>query len=196
MGSEKISGIYGITHISSGRSYIGSSRDIVGRWADHQKRLNAGTHHSRKLQGAWKKYGAPAFHFVIIEQCSAIDRTVREQFWIDQAQASTRGFGFNVSSSAYGSSHPDISAKIAAALRGKKLSEERKAKISAAHKGMIRGPHSEEHKQNLRKAHLGKKHSEESRKKIYTSHWARSPERKAEVIAKQIQTKRAKKETR
>jgi group I intron endonuclease len=193
---EKVSGVYGITHISSGRSYIGSSRDIVGRWADHQKRLNAGTHHSRKLQGAWKKYGAQSFHFVIIEQCAAMDRTAREQFWIDQAQASVSGFGFNMSSSSYGSSHPDISAKIAASLKGQRLSEERKAKISAAHKGMVRGPHSETHKLNLRKAHLGKKHSAESKHKIYATHWARSPERKAEVVAKQMETKRAKKETR
>jgi group I intron endonuclease len=188
---EQISGIYAITHVPSGRAYIGSSKDVIARWAGHQKRLNARTHHSSKLQGAWTKYGADAFHFIIIEQCIALDRTVREQFWIDQTQASKKGYGFNMSSSSYGSSHPDISAKIAASLTGQKLSEERKAKISAAHKGMVRGPHSEEHKLNLRAAHLGKKHSEESRQKIYSTHWARDPVRRAEVIAKQIATKAA-----
>ena len=186
---DQISGVYAITHVPSGRSYIGSSRDVVKRWAGHQKSLKSRTHHSCKLQRAWNKYGADAFRFVIIEQCAAIERTDREQFWIDQAQASKRGYGFNMSNSSYGSSHPDISAKIAVSLKGQRLSEERKAKISAAHKGMVRGPHSEEHKLNLRKAHLGKKHSDESRRKIYSTHWARDPERMAVVIAKQKATK-------
>jgi group I intron endonuclease len=186
---EKISGIYAIVHPSSGRSYIGSSRDIVGRWADHQKRLKANTHHSCKLQGAWNKYGAGAFHFVVIEHCIAVERTAREQFWLDQTQSYKQGYGLNMSSSSYGSSHPDISAKIAASLKGQKLTEERKAKIALAHKGRVRGPHSDEHKRNLRKAHLGKKHTEESRNKIYLTHWARDPVRRAEVIAKQVATK-------
>ena len=195
MGSEKVSGVYAITHPPSGRAYIGSSKDIIGRWADHQKRLKSNTHHSIKLQSAWNKYGAEAFHFGVVETCSATERVVREQFWIDQAQASKKGFGFNMSASSYGSSHPEISAKIAAALKGQRLTEGRKAKISAAHKGMVRGPHSAEHKANLRKAHLGKKHSQESKQKIYSTHWARSPERRAAVIAKQVAAKRMKKET-
>lgn len=189
---EKVSGIYAITHIPSGRFYIGSSRDVIGRWADHQKRLNANNHHSIKLQSAWNKYGCQAFHFGILEECVATDRVAREQFWMDHTQCYINGFGFNMSASSFGSSHPDISAKIAAALKGQKLSDERKAKISASHKGKIRGPHSEEHRQNLRKAHLGKTHSEESKKKIYLTHWARDPIRKATVISKQVATKLSK----
>jgi group I intron endonuclease len=188
---EQISGIYAITHPTSGRSYIGSSRDVIGRWAHHQKRLNANNHHSIKLQNAWNKYGSHSFRFILLEECGPLERLVREQFWIDQAQAAKRGYGFNMSSLAYGSSHPDISAKISASLKGQRLTDERKAKISSAHKGMVRGPHSEEHKQNLRKAHLGKTHSVASRMKIVGTHWARDPVRRAGVIAKQKATKAA-----
>ena len=187
----KVSGVYAIVHVSSGRSYVGSSRDVIGRWADHQKRLNANNHHSIKLQNAWNKYGRSSFSFIQLEECPPYDRLIREQFWIDQVQASRKGFGFNMSSVAKGSSHPDISAKIAIALTGQKLSEERKEKIAAAHIGRVRGPHSDAHRLNLRNAHLGKKHSDESRMKIYSTHWARDPARKAEVIAKQIATKAA-----
>ncbi len=188
---EKVSGIYAITHVPSGRFYIGSSRDVIGRWADHQKRLRANNHHSIKLQAAWNKYGCQQFHFGILEECSAMDRVGREQFWMDQAQCYKQGFGFNMSASSFGSSHPDISAKISIALKGQIFTEERKAKISAANLGRVKGPHSDEHKQNLRKSHLGKKHTEESKEKIYSTHWARDPIRKAEVIAKQIATKSA-----
>lgn len=208
---EQVSGVYAITHPHSGRSYIGSSKDVLYRWAYHQKQLNAGTHHSIKLQRAWSKYGSSAFHFNIIEHCSALQRTVREQFWIDQAQASVNGYGFNMSLSAYGPTHPDISAKIAASNTGKKrgpLSEEHKAKISAAKIGMKR---SEEFKAKMADVRKGLKHSAESRAKMSASHtgikrtvehlakirafWnSRTVEQRAEFGQRAIKGKLAKKE--
>lgn len=62
-------------------------------------------------------------------------------------------------------------AKLSAARKGKKLgpkSEEHKAKLSAANKGKKRGPLSEKQKAALRKANIGRKRpcSEETKAKI------------------------------
>lgn len=94
---EQASGVYAITHVESGRAYIGSSKDVIRRWAGHQQSLNLRSHHSSYLQRSWDKYGSASFHFHILEHCQPEDRIAREQFWIDQVQASNKEFGFNVS---------------------------------------------------------------------------------------------------
>lgn len=55
---------------------------------------------------------------------------------------------------------------ISEAHKGKKISPAHRAKLSAAGKGRVRGPHSAEHRAKIGAAHLGKKHSVESRAKM------------------------------
>ena len=62
-----LSGIYCITHISSGRKYIGQSPRLVARIQDHISYLNRGKHKNPKLQSYWNKYGSQDFNFQIIE---------------------------------------------------------------------------------------------------------------------------------
>ena len=50
---EIISGIYCIENIINGKKYIGSSKDIYGRWVQHENELNKGRHHSSYLQHEW-----------------------------------------------------------------------------------------------------------------------------------------------
>jgi DNA-binding XRE family transcriptional regulator len=62
-----ISGVYLIRNTTTGRAYIGSSRDIQARWSNHQFRLAQGNHYNRGLQDAWNADGSQSFSLEIIE---------------------------------------------------------------------------------------------------------------------------------
>src|SRR4051812_4788236 len=80
-------GIYSITHVSSGRSYIGSARNIERRWRAHKTRLKHNKHHSQYLQNAWNKYGQDAFSWMVIEQCDELVLMQREQHYLNHRPA-------------------------------------------------------------------------------------------------------------
>lgn len=94
-------GVYLITNINSGRSYVGSSSwSIRGRWLKHRWRLKKNTHHSIKIQRAFNKYGMDVFVFKVLEYCEPVCCVEREQVWMDilkpfyntaQLAESTRG---------------------------------------------------------------------------------------------------------
>lgn len=69
--------IYAITHRASRERYIGSSTQLGQRWATHRWQLNAGIHHCRHLQNAWRKYGAQEFSFSVIREVDTSDRKER-----------------------------------------------------------------------------------------------------------------------
>lgn len=77
------SGIYQITNTITGKRYIGSAVDIVGRWCNHRSELRRGTHHSKHLQSSWKKHGEDAFLFEILEECGIMMLINREQHYLD-----------------------------------------------------------------------------------------------------------------
>ena len=76
-------GIYLIECSGNGRSYVGSSLHIYGRWTGHRRDLRRGVSTCRYLQNAWNKYGEDAFHFSVLEDCRRDDLEVREQHWIN-----------------------------------------------------------------------------------------------------------------
>lgn len=63
-------GIYGIVHISTGRTYVGQASEVERRWSVHKFWLRKGQHHCTYLQRAWNKYGETAFAFVFLELTS------------------------------------------------------------------------------------------------------------------------------
>ena len=118
----RILGIYLIINSENGKIYIGSSIDIEGRFYEHCYHLNLGNHKNPKLQAAWNFYGADAFHFCIVEECSLENLLSVEQAWLDGS------FGencYNVS-------------PTAGNTFGKACSKETKLKISEANKGRKR----------------------------------------------------------
>lgn len=90
------SGIYAITHIASGKQYIGSAVNIRRRWNQHRRDLNKGSHHSSHLQRAWDKYGAEAFAFTVLEEVGDVTRLIeREQFHMDARFAARGSIEYN-----------------------------------------------------------------------------------------------------
>jgi len=107
--------------LANGRCYIGSSQRIELRWGEHKSELRSGVHHSRHLQRCWAKYGEDRFKFEVLELVDG-DPLAAEQRWLDQERPELNGT-FNA----------------VAPWRGKRLSAEHRAKISASHKGRV-GP--------------------------------------------------------
>jgi len=136
MTTLKDSGIYCIKHIESGRCYVGSAELFDRRFKVHLTKLEAGTHHSRKLQEAWNECGAEAFEIVVLERCSKDELIAREQQWIDMLEAADTGY--------------NVAEWAASPMKGKKHSDETRQKMRDSHKE--RKPISEETRQKLRDA--------------------------------------------
>jgi hypothetical protein len=75
----KLIGIYKITNIITLDFYIGQSRNLKQRWAEHKTQLRHNKHPNAHLQNAWNKYEEDSFKFTIYEIHKTIDKlTSRE----------------------------------------------------------------------------------------------------------------------
>lgn len=93
---EKVMGIYKITHIETGRMYIGQAVDIAARWKEHCKcalGIGSTSYQSNKFYKAMHDKGIENFTFEILETCARDKLNEREFYWIDVNNATT--FGFN-----------------------------------------------------------------------------------------------------
>ena len=86
MNKKKISGVYKITNIITGDFYIGSSKDIKLRWANHKCLSKWKLCSGMKLYQAFIKYGLNNFTFEILEETADLHN--REQYWIEQLNPS------------------------------------------------------------------------------------------------------------
>lgn len=77
-------GIYEIVHVTSGRTYIGSSENVDRRLKAHRAMLCRGSHDNIHLQRAWTKYGANAFALRLRERCRLSRLRTREAAVIRQ----------------------------------------------------------------------------------------------------------------
>lgn len=92
-----ISGIYQIRNLVNGKVYVGSSKNILNRWAQHKRDLKRGTHYNDALQRAWNKHGEDGFIFEILEKTSIDELLDREQFWYDKLESHDNNKGYNLS---------------------------------------------------------------------------------------------------
>jgi group I intron endonuclease len=165
------SGIYQIRNTATGKVYVGSAVHIGRRWSLHKRRLNAGKHHSQRLQNAWVKYGPEAFEFTVLEVVADTPQLLaREQHWLDATKAATEGM--NIS-------------PTAGSLLGHRLSDESKQRMSDAAKGKKKTP---EHAANIRNGLLGRTMTPEQRQKMRDARLGRkfkphSAETKAKMSA-------------
>lgn len=95
-GDKIMTGIYKITNKQTGESYVGKSKDIMQRWASHERALLNHTHHSTKLQNDFDTYGGiSAFDFSVIEICSPSELNELEQFYINKFDTINNGYNGN-----------------------------------------------------------------------------------------------------
>ena len=94
VGASGTCGIYKITHIESGISYIGQAKDIKTRWSDHVKcSLGIDTPVTSQLYAFTREKGIDNFTFEILEKCSPAELNEKEKFYIDLYQ--TYDYGLN-----------------------------------------------------------------------------------------------------
>lgn len=82
--SSSISGIYKITYIPTGESYVGQSSDIKTRWANHLKTaLGMDKAASSTLHTHMAQHGVENYTFELLEECPNSKLREREKFYID-----------------------------------------------------------------------------------------------------------------
>lgn len=147
-----------ITHVPSGRRYIGSSVNIGNRWTEHLSDLKFGKHHSRHLQRTWDKYGESDFVFSVLLLCETHELIRYEQWFIDNMNPEFNGS--KIAGSTLGFKHSEETrAKMGKHMIGKKHSQETKDKISAAKTGR-KVTFSESHRASMSVARTGNHLSE------------------------------------
>lgn len=147
-GMGQASGIYQIKHIPTGKIYVGSAVQIIRRWRQHVKSLEANSHHNIELQRAWNKHGSICFSFEVLEYVNEIsDLLFREQHYIDSLSpyynhckiAGSRLGAVVSDASRIKMRDAHIGVKLDpnhhASLVGRKQSDETRAKKSAVSKG-------------------------------------------------------------
>jgi group I intron endonuclease len=130
-------GIYAIKHVESGKVYVGQSQNIAKRIRDHRYAHGRCWH----ISNAVRLYGWNAFEVEILERADdLILLNEREQYWIDLFDSANPEKGYNI-------------CRVAGSFRHMKHSEETKRKISLIHKGKHL---SAEHKAKLSASHINK----------------------------------------
>lgn len=159
-------GIYRILNKTNNKSYIGSSKNIEGRWKKHKKLLRLGIHWNKHLQNAWNKDKEENFDFLVIEETSNL--LEREQYYINieghynkenPTSNGTRGMHLSKEhkrklSEALKKVKIIWGNKISESLKGRKLSNESKQKIANTLKGRKL---SKEHRRKITQGMLNSK---------------------------------------
>lgn len=89
----KYCGIYRITDLTTGKSYIGQSVDIKERFRQHIKSALTYGKATNKLYSTMQKSGVHNFTFEILEEVSRENLNERETYWIEFYK--TKDFGLN-----------------------------------------------------------------------------------------------------
>ena len=79
----KISGVYKITNTATGDFYIGSSKNVKSRWANHKSKSTWKKHPNNPLYLNMQKYGLDKFDFQILEEVEPDSLKEREQWFIE-----------------------------------------------------------------------------------------------------------------
>lgn len=171
---SNLSGIYSIRNVRTGKQYIGSAQDVLKRLKAHVYKLRANKHPNLKLQNTWSKHGETFFECRILEEVEVESLLEREQYWLDYYNVVDDGYNINpIAGSSRGVKRgprsEEVKAKISAAQKGRKFTEEHKAALRTNHVGMTGKKQSEEFCEKMSELHLNKIMSEESKVKMRNS---------------------------
>jgi len=135
-------GVYAIVRLDTEHRYVGSSVNIAQRWKEHLSDLRRGLQPSKSFQRDWFELGEQAFAFVILE---VVDGGYAARLDAERRHIKATELLYNASGKA-GSGPRDghrptaeARAKMSAGVRAYRaahpLTEEQRARISAAKKG-------------------------------------------------------------
>lgn len=182
-------GIYMIENVINKKVYIGQSSNVPKREFAHWNTLSRGKHKNRHLQNSYYKYGPDAFVFSVILFCESQELTHYEQTLINirkpeynicrECVNSVLGIKRSqetkdkISATLMGHIQPP-EARAKMGRKGRKMSPEVLAKISAANKGRKHTPESIAKMSAYQKAHpsrsmSGRTHSAETKAKMSVS---------------------------
>lgn len=197
-----ISGVYAMRNLVNGKRYVGSSVNLNQRRLCHLNHAKHQRHKNKIIQHEFNMFGAEAFDFQILEECSPETIITREQWWLNFIKPE-----YNVQPNAgtcRGRVHSEeAKSRMSEAAKttykegrkvwnlGKETPLETRLKISLIHKGKmpsaacfaasreaskkrIGSTLSEETKLKISAAHMGIKPSDESRRKMSISAKARA----------------------
>ena len=94
-GVKKQSGIYQIRNIVNNKVYVGQSKNMSNRRAQHRRELIDGKHYNLYLQRAFEKYGESSFVFEVLEYCEEETLNERERYWISEKESEYKDKGYN-----------------------------------------------------------------------------------------------------
>lgn len=127
----KLCGVYLLTHVESGRKYVGQSVDIRARWRAHSR-----TTEDSYIGRAIRKYGFEAFAKSILELCDPAELNEKEAAHINAlATIYPNGFNLRNGGGQIGTHHPESRRKMSLARKGQPKSEEHRERIGNAHRG-------------------------------------------------------------
>lgn len=177
-----VCGIYGLYCKPTGKWYIGQSLNIKDRWKNAYKNLSC--RGQIKIYRALKKYGYDQFDKIVLEE-TASDKSIlndRETYWCAKYDSVNNGYNIRapgtsgrhslesrmkMSKSKTGKSTRGWSEESKLRARGRVITEETRAKISAARRGQKLGPQTAEHRAKI--AERARNMSDEWRAKISSS---------------------------
>ena len=84
-------GIYKITNMNNGHTYVGQSQDIYNRKREHFIALAHHKHHNVKMQTEWDECGGKGFRWDPVEFCEPERLNEREKFWIEELHCEYNG---------------------------------------------------------------------------------------------------------
>jgi group I intron endonuclease len=183
-------GEYVITNTVTGDQYVGSSVNMDAREKQHFWALMNGRHYGRHLQSAYNKYGAAAFSFAVLAQCSKDQRVGMEQEFIDKLNPVYNSYKTVRPPGGRPPTREETREKMSKAKLGKKrkpFTEETRQRMSEAQKKVPYRPRTAEEEDRriaaVRAAVKGKPKSEEQRMKMSLAQKGRpkSPEQIAKM---------------
>lgn len=160
----KFPAAYEITHVASGKMYVGSAMDFFGRLKTHKSSLRLNRHSNAELQAAFNI--DPEIEFSVTFYDTREEAYDHEQALLDEHHSKGELFNVAVNARSTNKDNEVIKEHLRSLRLGTVASDETKAKMSAARKGGKMPPRTQEHIDKLAAIRTGSKHSEEAKAAI------------------------------